>query len=332
MPVEGRFFDGRSSAAHPVRVTARPGSGVELAGFAETRYFPLADVRIAARVGNVPRRLEFPGGAACEIDDNDAFDRMLAELGVQRPSRFLHWLESNWSVVAAAALIVVALAALALEYGVPALARRVAESFPPEMDRRLGEEGLSGLDGHVFTPSTLGAERQRAIQRLFADMAATVADGHEFRLELRASRVIGANAFALPSGIVVMTDELVNLAQSDDELRAVLAHELGHVVNRHALRMVLQSSAVALLTLATVGDVSAASTLITAVPTVLLQTKYSRELESEADRFAYRWMDEHQVPRHCFLDILHRLEAAHPGDDVPGFLSTHPRADQRGGQ
>ncbi len=49
-------------------------------------------------------------------------------------------------------------------------------------------------------------------------------------------RAVGANAFALPSGIVVMTDELVELAKTDDELVAVLAHEIGHVRGRHALR------------------------------------------------------------------------------------------------
>ena len=54
-------------------------------------------------------------------------------------------------------------------------------------------------------------------------------DGHVYQLEFRHGGYIDANAFALPSGIIVMTDELVELAKSDDELISVLAHEIGHV-------------------------------------------------------------------------------------------------------
>ena len=67
------------------------------------------------------------------------------------------------------------------------------------------------------------------------------------RLEVRSAPQIGANAFALPSGIIVVTDELVALSEDDDELAAVIAHELGHVHHRHIMRTVIQNSAAALL-------------------------------------------------------------------------------------
>ena len=71
--------------------------------------------------------------------------------------------------------------------------------------------------------------------------------GLPLRLELRAGGAIGPNAFALPSGIIMVTDELVRIAEHPEEFESVLAHEAGHMVHRHSLRMLLQGSASTLL-------------------------------------------------------------------------------------
>ena len=83
-----------------------------------------------------------------------------------------------------------------------------------------------------------------------------------------AGGALGPNAFALPAGTIVITDELVQLARHDDELRAVFAHEIGHITGRHAMRMLLQNSATALLAVGLLGDVSAVSSMTAAVPAV----------------------------------------------------------------
>ena len=138
----------------------------------------------------------------------------------------------------------------------------------------------------------------------------------------------GANALALPSGVVVLTDELVALSRVDDELVAVLAHELGHVKGRHALRRLLQSSLVAGLAILVTGDVASAASLIAAVPTALAEAGYSRELEREADAYALATFDRHQIDRRHFARILERL-AAQPRSELPGFLATHPATEER---
>ncbi len=58
---------------------------------------------------------------------------------------------------------------------------------------------------------------------------------------------IGPSAFALPSGTVIMTDELVDLVDQKGELEALFAHKIAHVTNRHGLRSALQDSGVFLL-------------------------------------------------------------------------------------
>jgi predicted Zn-dependent protease len=156
-------------------------------------------------------------------------------------------------------------------------------------------------------------------------------DGHDYRLEFRFAPRVGPNAFALPSGIIVMTDELVGLSEHDEELVAVLAHEIGHVRGRHALRQLLQTAGVSAITFAIVGDVSSISAIAGAVPAVI-EAKHSRDFEREADAFARQWMQTNGVPRHRFDDILCRMEADAGGAPTRGmaqYLASHPATDER---
>jgi predicted Zn-dependent protease len=202
---------------------------------------------------------------------------------------------------------------------------------PQETDERIGAVALEELDDHIFEPSTLPEARQQQLQALFARMTADVGGGWDFRLELRRSEAIGANAFALPGGVVIVTDELVDLTANDQEIQAVLAHEIGHVLGRHSLRMLLQNSLSALVTLALLGDVSGAAAAVAAVPAVMVQAKHSRQFETEADQYAVAWLERQGLDRRLLRDLLERLEkaAGTEGADF-GFLSTHPQTEERG--
>jgi predicted Zn-dependent protease len=129
-----------------------------------------------------------------------------------------------------------------------------------------------------------------------------------------------------------MTDELVELSRSDAELSGVLAHEMGHVNGRHALRHTLQSSGAALIMLALLGDVSTVTSLAAGVPTMLLELKYSRQFEWEADAYAARLMQAKGLPLSAFGDLLDRLDRSHHQQNdtsEPAFLSTHPVTAER---
>src|SRR5664279_6314679 len=98
------------------------------------------------------------------------------------------------------------------------------------------------------------------------------------------------NALALPGGIIVITDAMVEAFDNDAEFRAVMAHELGHVHGRHAVRLVLQDSGLAVLMTALAGDAVGATVLAVALPSVLLRARYSRQFETEADDYAFATM------------------------------------------
>jgi predicted Zn-dependent protease len=328
--VAARYYDGKSSQVHDVTIHADAPAHLRVIGDGISSTYTLADVRPSSRVGNTARQLYFPDGAQCETDDNDAIDELFAGERAEAPGRLLHRWESRVRYVAVAFVLTLVLLWAGINYGIPALAKQIAFSLSPSTDTMLGQEALAGLDKVLLEPTRLAPERQAEVKALFSDMTADIDGAGGYRLELRASKKIGANALALPSGIVVVTDSMAELAKSDGELTAVLAHEIGHLRQRHDLRRVLQGSATAVLVIAVTGDMSSVTSLAAALPTLLVDSKYSRDFEREADDFAYDYLNRRGIRTEVFSEILLRMEKQEGGvGSVPGFLSSHPASPER---
>ncbi|UCE89078.1 MAG: M48 family metallopeptidase [Pseudomonadota bacterium] len=327
------YYDGRTSRRTEVRVVFYRSGEVRLAGPDIEQTFRLKDLTISPRVGNTPRTIELSGGAKCETLDNDAVDAVLKEQGAAGAHGLVHRLESRWRYVAVALIFTVAFVWGFVTYGIPSLARQVAFAVPPEVDDALGSGTLQAMDEVFFAESQLDAVTRERFVKRFTTMTQGLDDGHAYQLEFRASEEIGANAFALPSGIIVVTDELVQIAEDDDEVVGVLAHEIGHVVHRHGLRTVLQDSAVALLLAVMTGDIASSSSLAAALPAALAHAKYSREFETEADDYAWHYMREHNIPAEHFAAILTRMGEGEGDEEqeagIEDYLSSHPVTAER---
>ena len=167
------------------------------------------------------------------------------------------------------------------------------------------------------------------------DVARHAGIGRQSRLEFRKAKGVGANAFALPNGIVVMTDEMVAVARNDDEIAAVMAHEAGHVRARHNMRHVLQNSMTVLVVSAVTGDIASISSLASTVPTLLIDARYSRDFERQADAAVAVYLKDRKIPLKRYANILGRLQAdldrKMPGETGPvkNYLSTHPPTGER---
>lgn len=330
----GYYYDGRSSARQPVLLQRR-GDELLLAGEGFERRYPLAQVRVTAPLGRLRRALLFPDGARCEVEAEAPLAALLGRS--ERTANVVHrWERSALGAVLALALTLAAVWAL-LQFGIPLLARQVAQRLPQSLEASLGAQTLTMLDQALLQPSGLPPERQAALQQLFAEVCADFPGAAGYRLELRASKLLGANALALPAGIVVATDDLVQLAAGDDELGAVLAHELAHGTQRHALRQLLQSSASGVLIASLTGDLTSVTALAASLPTALVDARYSRRFETEADDAAIAWLRRRNLPVTVYADILRRLEQAHArrsdgasrrqafGD----LFATHPETEAR---
>lgn len=340
MITSARYFDGQTAAFRELELRLA-GGYLHFEPYFENDSEPESELvsgevaiaidqlRLIGPVGRSPWVIELAGGARLEFH-NEAFARAIEP---DHASQFIRWLENSWPLAMGALLVAIVSTWALLTWGVPSMARGVALALPTDIERALGDDGLGLLDKLFFEPSQLELETQQRLQEIFSDIIVEREERSLYRLEFRASPVIGANAFAIPGGLVVMTDEMVELAESDDELAAVLAHEVGHQVQRHSLRILLQDSMSALLIASLTGDLSNVSALSASIPTVLMQAKYSRDFEREADQYAFAWLEQAGIDSDVLSRLLLRLEAEMGVDsdaDTPGnWLSSHPRSAER---
>lgn len=334
MSFKARYYDGRTSAVREVEVVLYADGRIVVSGAEELQNAFVREVRISERIGSTPRRIAFADGATVETEHNDLLDQWLAHLGAHSREHRVFQLERRWQIALLALVLTVAGTWAFMRFGLPIAADYAARAMPRSVDTAIGEGGLETMDRLFFGPSRLPPQRQAELQSMFERMVRELDADDRLRLELRSSsRVIGPNAFALPSGIVVMTDELVALSRDDGEIESVLAHEVGHVQHRHSLRMLLQSSASALLMFTLLGDVSSVSTLAASLPTVLVHAKFSRDFEREADDYSYGWLQRRGIPAQRFGDLLRRIEAAqgadHDDDQALSYFSSHPQTAER---
>jgi hypothetical protein len=326
------FFDGRTSLARPVAVDF---DGVTLVFATETEdsgvRASIIDCSIDPAIGRTRRSIRLPGGAVLQTDDHDAVRVLERSLGINRSWNAVHFLESHWRAVAAStACLVLALAAI-VYYAIPHLSSRVARAIPPEVTASASRNTLEMFDRHILGPSTLTAERQKEITDIFKDTTGRVdPDGAaRYTLKFREGRKVGANAFALPSGIVIVTDELICLSETADELAAIFAHEIAHVKMRHAVRNILQSTGVLFLISLLTGDVTSMTNFAAFLPTLLIESGYSREFEKEADRAAAALLIADGKGTGPFRKMLTKLDASQPGALKLGVFSTHPETARR---
>jgi len=325
------YYDGNSSERHALLLTPMH-DGLELQGDQLARQVPFSAMRIAAKLGSSPRLIYFADGGHCEVTDHAAFERVLHEAGFDAHSLVAHF-EGSWRYALAALLLCIACGLATIRWGLPWAAQLAAERIPYSTAHSIDVQAMRAFDQGLLQPSKLPTARRQLLQHRFETLV-NESGLPQFPLQFRDSKPIGANAFALPGGTVVVTDDLVQLAgddnNSDDEVIAVLAHELGHVKERHALRQLLQSSVVALAMTWYVGDIS---NLLAAAPTLLLQANYSREFETRADRYAVKMMRVEGIPVDRLADMFRKLESAHrtePRQSSFGELfASHPATEKR---
>jgi len=306
---KGFYFDGNSSEKQEVELQIDHLGAVRLIGEYDLTW-PFDEITISPRIGNSARYISFPNGEQFETTNNDAVDAFVKKFGADGPQGFIYRFESTKSIVFATVVVVIIISWGLIQYGVPYFSRTIAFLLPPEATELLGQGVLNTLDSQILTESKLDQSRQAELQELFESLIQQTNHKSKMQLELRGGGPIRANALALPDGSIVFTDELVGLATDDGEIAAILLHEIGHLEYRHSIRTALQQFSLAMFVMAITGDVSTSSSVITALPLVLVKSGFSREMELEADGYALITMLQLRIDPNHFANIMEKLEAS----------------------
>lgn len=320
------YYDGKTSASQQVKLVVLD-SSIEIIGESFRHSYHVDQVTLQPRLANIAARFEFHDGVTCEVSEQPGLDEVYKIFHQGSFHKIVHKLENKLHYIFLTLFIAIVMIWLLVHYGIPVLAKSIAFEIPIEYEKQMGQESLELIDTAFCKPSKLNTARQKQLRE---KMRAMLEKPENYQVEFRFCKVIGANALAMPSGIIIYTDDMVNMAHHDEELLGIFAHEIAHVEYRHTLRHILQDSIAGLLIVVLTGDIGSASSLAAAAPTVLLQAKFSRDFEREADIYAAGFMIKQGLQPAHLANILERLEKEYGSDEESmGFLSTHPLTKER---
>jgi predicted Zn-dependent protease len=224
----------------------------------------------------------------------------------------------------------------------PNLGGTDGEELSPVMERKLGEQTMNSIrrdPDYIEDAPTLDYLNQLGGILLGSSPEARGDAGYDFFFF--GVRDPSLNAFALPGGFIGSHSGLVLAAQSESELAAVLAHEIGHVSQRHIARMIGNQRKDALLPMAGLliaalaarssPDLAGAAMMGSTGIVAQRQLSFGRDAEREADRLGLQILRGAGFELNGMVNFFGRLQNASRNrtDNLPSYLRTHPMTGER---
>lgn len=270
-------------------------------------------------------------GARLIVTDPDVVHIAKAQLpGLERQRSADRFRQVQLIVLSMAALVAVLSAYV---FGIPLIANRALGLISPQWETQLGEtvadqvaEIFGGEDGIVLCDPNPNSIANQAIERFRQRTLEGIVTPFDVRIAVIKSDV--PNAIALPGGRIYYFSEMLESTHSPDEFAGVLAHEIGHVVERHGMEQLIASAGTGLLVGMVLGDVTGIS-LAGALGSMVVDNHFSREHELAADRFAREAAARLGFNPLAMADLLERVSEEDDFDRALSLLSTHPLSDDR---
>ena len=148
------------------------------------------------------------------------------------------------------------------------------------------------------------------------------------------------NAFAIPGGYIFINTGLIVLADNEQEIAGVLAHEISHVTQRHVAQMIEKSKRLSIATLAAMlagmlagrgGPGSAAAVSMAQGTAGALMLKNSREIERDADQHGLNLLIKAGYDPNGMINFFNKLQkfSLAMAPKVPAYLLNHPAIEER---
>lgn len=199
---------------------------------------------------------------------------------------------------------------------------RLGLESAPEMAREMGGE-LPATDPRVVEVQKIG--------NYIVSSAVSGKSPWKFKFHVLADRKT-VNAFALPGGQIFITLGLLNQLQTEAQLAGVLSHEIGHVIERHsAQQMAKNQLGQSLIAAVAAGsNQESQSMMIASVVNQMIQLRYGRHDESQADEWGLKLMEKAGFDPRAMIEVMKILKAAGGGSgNSIELFQTHPNPDLR---
>jgi len=320
------YLDGQTAIRHPASVRLmREGLEVGTPG-GWTRFWPYAELRQTQGFYDGEEvRLE-RGGELSEalLIPEAGFLLSLKEVAPQFKRRF-HDPSRRRDRVRLTVLAAVAATGITgalYLWGIPALSALAAPRVPVAWEERLGRSAMEYLAPQDLI--CVDPKRQQALDAIVARLAAA-APSSPYTFRLFVVNQPQVNALAAPGGSLVVYRGLLERTRSPEELAGVLAHEMQHVLQRHATQALIQHTSTGLLLAALTGDMTGPLAYGLQSARVLGQLQYSRRAESQADTEGLKLLQAARIDPGGMIRFFEALVAA---DRQPArllkYFSTHP--------
>lgn len=335
----GRFYDGRTAevSAAIARRQGTPDGGTWVFTEAETGIelarWPAAD--IVSKPGRHTRLLVSatgaPPGARFILEEPGLIAEAKAEMPALARQRRIERL--NQIALLCISTILLAGVVAAYIWGIPLAAGPITAALPLDWEAELGssvavqiEQSLGGdtrmTECDPDPNSTANIAIARFVNRVLGDQTPP------FPIKVVVGRSVIPNAFAIPGGQVYYLSSLLEETKTGDEFAGVLAHEMGHAMNRHAMQSVVTAAGTGLLIGFILGDMTGLS-VAGGLGAAIIDSRHTREAERDADVFAADAANRLGFDPTALADLLDRVAKDDSGAAVFALLSSHPLTAER---
>lgn len=322
---EGSFVDGKSPVRRTV-IVSLDGNDLHIFGNGADVRWPLKKIRADDSPGQGEYFISVRGDHDARLNVKRIPVEVMAVLKQRVPKAFSkkHIHRQGLMLVLTLACVASVLVGAAF-FGVPRLAKPLAQMVPPAIEARMGQGVLAQVD-QAFGKPIDNPPAQAQLQHVVNRIDAAAHAGFPLRAHLIDSDM--SNAFALPGGNIVVTCPLIQELQNPAELQAVLAHEIAHVTKRHVMTGLIRAVG-AQISLAALTGAGGGQTLVS-IANQAAQMSYTREDEAEADRTALEYLDSAKLDASGLATFFDRLAAAKGEKEERGaFMSSHPTSKSR---
>lgn len=231
--------------------------------------------------------------------------------------------------------------ALSQPSGIPSMGAASSAELSPALERTLGEAIME--QGRRDPTYIADPDVSQYLTELGRELARHASTASAQPITVFALRDRQINAFALPGGYIGINSGLMVAAESESELASVVAHEIGHVMQRHIARGMTQSSQSSAIMMASLagallaalagsGDLAMGVAAFGQAAAVDQRLGFSRQAEQEADRVGFDMMKRAGYDPRGMLDMFNRLSnVARLNEGAGGnvYTRTHPLSIQR---